>query len=459
MSGIQKQNRSVLQAIDADHHVHPFTNTQELNDIGSRVITRGAGAYVWDAQGEKMIDAMAGLWCVNLGYSQPDLVAAAHAQLQELPYYNTFFRTTTPAATQLSQALAAVTPADLNHIFYANSGSEAVDSMIRLVRFYWQLQGSSKHILISRENAYHGSTIAGMSLGGMGGMHKQGRPLLPGFAHISQPYWYGNAYDGESEDDFGLRMAQKLEDKILELGPELVAAFVGEPLQGAGGVIVPPKTYWPEIERICRKYDILLVADEVICGFGRTGRWFGCETFGFTPDIITMAKGLTSGYIPMSAIAMNDRVADVLIEKGGEYLHGFTYSGHPVAAAVALKNIEIMQQSQLVNHVHDDIGVYFQQKLRDTLADHPLVGHIEGVGLVAGFALVQHKEPKAFFPDDQDVGYICREHCFKNGIIMRAVGNRMVLSPPLIITKAQVDEICTKALHCLDLTYADVRAC
>lgn len=447
---------AVVQATDAEHHLHPFTNTGALNKKGARVICKGEGVYLWDSEGQKILDGMAGLWCVNMGYGRKELVDVATKQMNELAYYNTFFQTTHTPAAELAKEIASVTPGDLNHIFFANSGSEAIDTIIRMVRQYWAIKGKPyRNILISRENAYHGSTVGGTSLGGMSGMHKQGAPLVPNIERIRQPYWYGEAGD-MSEEEFGIACAKALEEKILEVGPDNVAAFVGEPIQGAGGVIVPPANYWSEIQKICQKYDILLAADEVICGFGRTGSWFGSDTLAIKPDIISMAKGLSSGYLPIAAVAVGDRIANALIEHDDDFNHGFTYSGHPVAAAVAIENIRLMKEENIVEYVGKDIGPYFQQKLRETLSEHPLVGHIEGVGLVAGIALVKDKETKEFFPSDLDIGMICRDHCFNNGLIMRAVGSRMVLSPPLVISHAEVDELIEKARICFDLTLESV---
>ncbi|WP_028295144.1 aspartate aminotransferase family protein [Oceanobacter kriegii] len=448
---------SPLQQLDAKHHLHPFTNTGSLNNKGARVITKADGVYLWDEQGNKIIDGMAGLWCVNLGYGRKELADVAYQQMNELPYYNTFFQTTHGPAAKLAEAIASVTPGDLNRIFFAGSGSEAIDTLMRLARHYWAIQGKPyRNILIARENAYHGSTLGGTSLGGMSGMHKQGGPLIPNIAHIRQPYWYGEGGD-LSEEEFGLQAAQALEEKILEVGPDNVAAFFGEPIQGAGGVIVPPSTYWPEIQRICRKYDILLVADEVICGFGRTGNWFGSQTYGIEPDMMSMAKGLSSGYVPIAAVAVGDRVANALAAHDEDFNHGYTYSGHPVAAAVALKTIDIMKDEGIVERVGNDIGPYFQKTLRESLADHPLVGHIDGIGLVAGVALMMDKASKTPFPSHVDIGTICRDHCFNNGLIMRATGTRMLLSPPLVISHEEVNEMCEKARHCFDLTLESVR--
>ena len=456
-SGSDSGNRGTAywRELDSAHHLHPFTDTAALNAKGTRVIARGEGIYLWDSDGHRLLDGMSGLWCVNLGYGRRDLMDAAYRQMQELPYYNTFFQTSNIPSTELAAAIAEITPDGLNHVFFANSGSEANDTVVRMVRRYWQIAGAvDKTVIISRENAYHGSTVVGMSLGGMAFMHNQGGPLLPDVAHIPQPYWYADGGDLDA-DAFGLAMAGKLEEKILELGADRIAAFIGEPIQGAGGVIVPPASYWPEIQRICDKYNILLIADEVICGFGRTGNWFGSQTFGIRPNVIAMAKGLSSGYLPISAVAVDERVARALIECGDEFAHGFTYSGHPVSAAVALQTIRAMQAEKIVENVVANIAPYFQKQLHE-LADHPMVGDVSGCGLLGGIALMKDKNRKAFFDDPGQVGYLCRDHCFAQGLVMRSVGDRMVLSPPLIITKAEIDELFKLVRKCLDLTWADV---
>ncbi len=443
------------QKQDCDHHLHPFTDSKSLNKKGARVIVKGEGVFLWDSEGNKIIDGMAGLWCVNMGYGQQELVEAANRQMQELPYYNTFFQTTTKPATELASVLSEITPPGFNRAFFAGSGSEANDTVVRMVRRYWDVKGcSKKKTIISRDNAYHGSTMAGASLGGMKYMHEQGELPIPGIKHIMQPYWYhlGGAL---SPEEFGLKAAGALEEKILEIGPEKVAGFIGEPVQGAGGVIVPPATYWPEIQRICEKYDILLIVDEVICGFGRTGNWFGCDTLGIKPDLMSMAKGMTSGYLPISAVMVHDRIADVLIEDGGEFNHGFTYSGHPVAAAVALANIELMKRTNIIEAVKTDTGPYFQQRLRE-LESHPLVGEVRGIGLVGAIELVKNKETRELFDPAGEVGTICRDHCFASGLIMRATSDSMILSPPLVITKNEIDEVIQKARSCLDMTARDI---
>jgi putrescine aminotransferase len=326
-----------------------------------------------------------------------------------------------------------------------------------MVRRYWDLLGQpDRQVIISRHNAYHGSTMAGASLGGMSGMHAQGGLPIPNITHIQQPYYFEHGR-GMSRDEFGLVAARWLEDKILEVGADKVAAFIGEPVQGAGGVIIPPATYWPEIQRICNKYGILLVSDEVICGFGRTGQWFGCQTMGFQPDLMTFAKGVTSGYVPLGGVMVGERVARVLVEQGGEFNHGFTYSGHPVACAVAVANLRLIQKLKLVEHVHDDVGPYLAQAYAK-LGEHPLVGDAETCGLMGALLLVKNKTTGETFPDALEVGMVCRGHCFGNGLIMRAVGDRMIIAPPLVITRAQIDEMVALIRRCLDLTLADAQS-
>ena len=445
------------QEADSKHFLHPFTDHKSLSSKGARVITRAEGIYVWDTEGNKILDAMSGLWCVNVGYGQQSLIDAATRQMKELPFYNAFFNTATPPAIELAELLAEVTPPQFKHVFFTGSGSEGNDTIVRMVRRYWDVKGKpAKKTIIGRWNGYHGSTMAGASLGGMTGMHEQGGLPIPDIVHIEQPFWYELGRDMTPED-FGLKAARALEAKILEVGADKVAAFIGEPVQGAGGVIVPPSTYWPEIQRICRKHDILLISDEVICGFGRTGNWFGCETLGYEPDLMTFAKGVTSGYVPLGGVMVGDRVADVLIGEGGEFNHGYTYSGHPVACAVAIANIKLIQKLNLVEHVREDVGPYLASRFEE-LRDHPLVGDTQTCGLMGAVQMVKDKASGTPFDGNLAVGMICRGHCFGNGLVMRAVGDRMIVAPPLVITRAQVDELATLARKCLDLTYADVKA-
>ncbi len=444
-----------LQKLDAAHHMHPFSTQDELAQKGVRVITRAEGVWIHDSEGHKIIDGMAGLWCMNVGYGRDRLVEAAARQMAELPYYNTFFMTTHVPAIALSQKLAEVAPGDLNHVFYAGSGSEANDTNIRMVRTYWAEKGKpSKKIIISRKNGYHGSTLGGASLGGMGGMHAQGGLPIPDIHHIDQPNWWAEGGD-TSPEEFGLERARQLEQAINDLGEDNVAAFIAEPIQGAGGVIVPPETYWPEIKRICDKYEILLIADEVICGFGRTGNWFGSETVGWTPDIMTIAKGLSSGYQPIGGSIVSDEVASVI--GACEFNHGYTYNAHPVAAAVALENINILQEEKILEYVRDDIAPYLKQKW-EALADHPMVGEAKIVGMMGSIALTPHKESRAAFAADAGtVGYICRERCFANNLVMRHVGDRMIISPPLVISRDEVDILIDRAVKSLDEGMARVK--
>ena len=445
------QNTSELQKLDSQHYLHPFTDPKALKKKGARVITRAEGIYLWDSDGEKILDGMAGLWCVNVGYGREKLARIAFEQMQELPYYNSFFNTTHPPAIALAKKLSEVTPEGLNKVFFTNSGSESNDTVLRTARRFWRLLGHpEKKIFISRKEAYHGSTVVGASLSGKSEYHEMDGLPIPDIEHIECPYWYKNGGD-LSKDDYGIKAARALETKIKELGANRVAAFIGEPVLGAGGVIIPPDTYWPEIQRICKKYDILMITDEVICGFGRTGSWFGCETYGVLPDMMPIAKGLSSGYLPIAGVMISDRIMDVLIEKGGEYAHGFTYSGHPAACAVALENINILQEEKLVEKVANETGPYLKKRWQE-FEDHPLVGEVRNVGLLGALELVEDKATRKHFPKDRKVGEVCLDICIEKNIVMRAIKDIMVVSPPLTITKEQIDEMHDLVKSCLDLT-------
>ncbi|MFS2161207.1 aspartate aminotransferase family protein [Pseudomonas sp. Pseusp122] len=448
MSSNNPQTRE-WQALSAEHHLAPFSDYKQLKEKGPRIITKAQGVHLWDSEGNKILDGMAGLWCVAIGYGREELADAASKQMRELPYYNLFFQTAHPPALELAKAISDIAPAGMNHVFFTGSGSEGNDTMLRLVRHYWALKGQpNKKTIISRVNGYHGSTVAGASLGGMTYMHEQGDLPIPGIEHIAQPYWFGEGGD-MTPDEFGTWAAEQLEKKILELGVENVGAFIAEPIQGAGGVIVPPASYWPKIKEILGRYDILFVADEVICGFGRTGEWFGSDYFDLKPDMMTIAKGLTSGYIPMGGLIVRDEIVKV-INEGGDFNHGFTYSGHPVAAAVALENIRILRDEKIVERVKNETAPYLQKRLRE-LSDHPLVGEVRGVGLLGAIELVKDKATRERYVG-RGAGMICRTFCFDNGLIMRAVGDTMIISPPLVISFAEIDELVEKARKCLDLT-------
>jgi putrescine---pyruvate transaminase len=455
----KKVDTRAIQQMDAAHHLHPFSDNKALGQAGTRVIVRGQGVRIWDSEGHEIIDGMSGLWCVNLGYGRKELIDAATRQMTELPFYNAFFKTTTVPAAELADLIASVAPPHMKHVFFSSSGSESNDTVVRMVRRYWDLLGQpQRKVIISRHNAYHGSTMAGASLGGMSGMHAQGDLPLPNITHIDQPYFLQHGLPGETEDEFGIRAARWLEEKILAIGADRVAAFIGEPVQGAGGVIIPPATYWKGIQRICDQYGILLAQDEVICGFGRLGYWFGCQHphINTRPDIITFAKGVTSGYIPLGGVLVGERLANVLIEKGGEFNHGYTYSGHPVACAVAIANIRTMIAEKVVERVRDELSPYLAAQFA-RLNDHPLVGDARSLGMVAGLVLYKDKASRTLFAEEVGVGYLCREHCFKNGVVMRAVGERMIIAPPLVITRAEIDEMLARIRKSLDDTLTELQ--
>ena len=446
--------------IDALHHIHPFTQTEVLNREGVRIITRGKGIYLWDSEGKKLLDGMAGLWCVQVGYGNKELAQAGCEALRTLPYYNHFFKTTNPWTVELAAKLAKVLPKGHTRVLFANSGSEANDTALKLIRYYWNLKGKpEKKIHLSRALSYHGVTMATSSLSGLTPMHGQWDLPFAGFAKVPAPYWYGAkaaGYGDIGEDEFGVLMAREMEKTIREIGPDRIASFSAEPVQGAGGVIIPPPTYWPEVSRLCKKYDILLHADEVITGFGRTGEWFGSTTFDLEPDIIAMAKGLSSGYQPISAVSLGDRMGEAIAGANEELVHGYTYSGHPVASAVALKNIEVLERNGIVKRVKKTIGPYFQRRVREMFSNHPLIGEVRGLGLLAAMELVEDKIARRGFPRGKNAGLICRDHCFENGLVMRAIRDTMVLSPPLIISEAEVEKMLAKARLCIDLTAGDL---
>ena len=445
-----------LQDLDSKHYLHPFTDHKKLADERSRIITRADGIYLWDSDGNRYLDAMAGLWCVNVGYGREEIAEAVNQQIRELPYYNSFFKTAHPPAIELSRLVCSLAPAHLNRVFFTGSGSEANDTVVRMVRFYWSLKGlPDKKLIISRHNAYHGSTVAAASLGGMQTMHAQGGLPIPDIDYIGQPYWYQDGGDLFPEE-FGEKVADELEQKILELGVDNVAAFIGEPIQGAGGVIIPPSTYWPRIQSICDKYQILLVADEVICGFGRTGKWFGSDYYEIKPDLMSIAKGLSSGYVPIGGVLVSDEVASVLIEEGGEFNHGFTYSGHPVAAAAAIANLNILRDEGLVDRVDTETAPYIAEKWQQ-LTSHALVGEARIVGLIGALELVKDKTTRQFFDDRGAAGTLCRDICFDSGLVMRAIEDTMVISPPLCITREEIDELINLVIRCLDQTAKQIQ--
>jgi len=440
-----------LRRLDVAHHLPAQASYRLIRDLGgSRIITRAEGSTIWDGDGNAILDGMAGLWCVDVGYGRKELAEVAYQQMLELPYYNSFFRTATAPAVELAAKIAGLLGGELQHVFFNSSGSESNDTVFRLVRTYWAIKGQKQRtVFISRRNAYHGSTVAGASLGGMSFMHVQGGLPIPGIEHVMQPYLFGEGF-GEDPDAFAARAAQEVEDRILAVGPDKVAAFIGEPVQGAGGVIIPPPGYWPRVEAICRKYGILLVSDEVITGFGRLGEWFGFQKFGFRPDLVSMAKGLSSGYLPISATGVSREIVETLRSVDDDFVHGYTYSGHPVSAAVALRNIEILERERLVDRVRDDIGPYYAEALK-RLDHHRLVGETRSMGLIGAVEIVSRKGTnRRFGGAEGKAGPLVRDACIARGLMVRAIRDSIVMCPPFVITREEVDRMVAIIAAALD---------
>jgi len=446
-----KQSRTTqeLRQWDMAHHLHPFTDYSRYNQSGGRIVSRAEHIYIYDSDGARLMDGMSGLWCCNLGYSQTQIVEAVHEQLQQLPYYNNFFSCANQPAVELARALADIGPANFNHVFFTNSGSEANDTNLRLVHRYFDLLGKpEKQHIISRKNAYHGSTIAASSLGGMKAMHEQTRGL-PYVHHINQPHWF-ECETQETPEAFGLRMARELADNIDAIGEDKVAAFIAEPIQGAGGVIVPPQSYWPEVQRICNERDILFIADEVICGFGRTGALFGCDTYHLQPDLITFAKAVTNGYMPLGGVMISDRVAEVLLAHEGEFAHGLTYSGHPASCAAGLATLQIFQEQAIVERAAA-AGQKLQSAL-EPLKDHPIVGQVRGLGMFAGIELVKNKQSRERLAPDAAAARYCRDRAIEAGLMIRQTGDAMITAPPLICNNEEIDALVQMLAQALDET-------
>lgn len=441
-----------LQALDRAHHLHPFTDFGKYSRNGGRIMSRAEHIYIYDSEGNQILDGMSGLWCCNLGYSQQKIIDAVVEQLHKLPYYNNFFNCSNEPSVEMAKALVDVTPGQFNQVFFTNSGSEANDTNIKLVHRYYDLLGKpEKKQIISRNNAYHGSTVAAASLGGMNYMHKQFVGLNY-VHHIQQPHWFEEGGD-LSPEEFGIQAARALEQKIDELGEDKVAAFIAEPIQGAGGVIIPPATYWPEIQRICDERDILLISDEVICGFGRTGNWFGCETYGVKPDLITFAKAVTNGFQPLGGVMVSDKVADVLKSNRGDFAHGLTYSGHPAACAAGVATINVLRDEQIIDTVIADIAPHFEQRWRE-LADHPVVGEARVKGMVAGLELVKDKSSRERLAPEGEGALFCRDTAIGSGLMVRAVDDAIISAPPVVSSKSEIDTLIERLLFALDQTAA-----
>jgi len=427
-----------LQALDRMHHLHPFTDPMAVKKAAPFVIEQAKGAYI-TGQDIRLLDGMAGLGCVNIGYGREDMADVAAEAIRTLSYYHSFSAVSNPYAAALAGKIAGLAPGSLNKVFFSNSGSEANETLIKLAYLYWRCKGMpNKRIIVSREYSYHGSTLATTRLNGNQSMIQDfGLSRGDDVVKAISPFWY-RCGDDLSPEDFGIQAAKNVEEKILAAGAENVAAVIAEPVQGTMGAIVPPQSYWPELARICKDHDVLLIADEVVTGFGRTGNWFAQETFGFQADMMTLAKGLSSGYAPISASVISDEVADVIEGKGGVLHHGFTTSGHPLTSALALKNIEIIETENLVEKVRTDIGPYFEQRLK-SLEDHPLVGEVRVSGLIAGVELAKDKDTREQYPLEANVCNHVGQMALVRGLIVRPAGNVVVLCPPLIITRAEVD--------------------
>ncbi|WP_085031478.1 aspartate aminotransferase family protein [Ensifer aridi] len=449
-----------LEARDAAFVLHPYTNASQHLQDGPLVISKGEGIYIIDSDGNKYIEGLGGLFCASLGFSEQRLVDAAMRQMQELPFYHSFGGKSHETAIELAEQLIRLAPVPMSKVFFANSGSEANDTALKLVWYYHNAIGKpEKKKAISRWRAYHGVTIASASLTGLPNNHRDFDLPIDGVLHTDCPEYYRYGLSGETEEEFATRCAASLEDLILAAGPDTIGAFFAEPLMASGGCIVPPPTYYDKIQAVLRKYDILLIADEVICGFGRLGTMFGSESFGMQPDMISMAKQLSAAYQPISALMINEKVHAAIVaesEKIGTFGHGFTYSGHPVATAVALETLKIYEERDIVGHVQN-VAPLFQRRLR-ALAEHPLVGNARGRGLIGTLELVRNKETKEPFNPANGVAIHAGKRAQAHGVVTRAMGDNYSLCPPLIITEAQINDMFDRSEKALDDTYTWARA-
>ncbi len=443
-------------ARDIAHYLHPYTNLKLHAEKGPLIITEGKGIYVYDDSGNEYIEGLAGLWCTSLGFGEEELVEAATAQLKRLPYYHSFAHKSTNPDIDLAEKLKEIAPLPMSKVFFTNSGSEANDTVVKLVWYYNNaLDRPEKKKIISRHKAYHGVTVASASLTGLPNNHRDFDLPIDRILHTECPHHYRFATEGESEEDFATRMAESLDKLIRDEGPETVAAFIAEPVMGAGGVLVPPRTYFAKVQEVLKRHDVLFIADEVICGFGRTGNMWGCQTYDLKPDIITCAKALSSGYLPIAAVLISEPIYQGLVtesEKIGVFAHGYTYSGHPVSAAVALRTLELMEERKVVAHIAA-VAPQFQRRLR-AFADHPLVGEARGVGLIGAVETVADKATKRPFDPAHKVGPYLEERCRAHGLILRSLLDTIGICPPLIISEEQIDELFDRFTRALDDTEA-----
>jgi 4-aminobutyrate--pyruvate transaminase len=421
--------------------IHPYTNLKRHETEGPLVITEGDGVFVRDENGKTYLEALSGLWCVSLGFSERRLAEAAYRQMLKLPYYHTFAHKAHDVGIELAEKLLSIAPVPMSKVFFVNSGSEANDTVVKLVWYYNNALGRpAKKKIISRTKAYHGVTVASASLTGLANNHRDFDLPIANILHVECPHWYRFGQPGESEEAFATRMANSLEQRILSEGSETVAAMIVEPIMGAGGVLLPPATYFEKIQAVLKKYDVMLIADEVICGFGRTGNMWGTETYGLRPDMIACAKAMSSGYLPIGAVMVSEEVYGALSrqsEKIGVFSHGFTYSGHPVTSAVALETLKIYEERDLLTHVRE-VAPRMQAGLQ-RFADHPLVGGVRGIGLIGALELVSDKTSKASFDPKSGVGEFLAKRAHHHGVIIRSLGDTIAFCPPLIITDGEID--------------------
>jgi 4-aminobutyrate--pyruvate transaminase len=449
-----------IASLDVAHHLHPYTNLRQHQRQGPLVITEGRGIYIKDDVGKEYIEAMSGLWCAALGFNEERLVEAAAKQMRRLPFYHGFANKTHEPVAELAERLVALMPTPVSKVFFNNSGSEANDTAVKLVWYYNNALGRPrKKKIIARMKGYHGVTIATASLTGLPANHRDFDLPIANIRHADCPHHYRFAHPGESEEDFATRLAESLDLQIQREDPETVAAFIAEPVMGAGGVIIPPRTYFEKIQRVLKKHDVLLIADEVICGFGRTGNMFGSETYGLTPDILTLAKAVTSAYLPLSATIVSEAIYQAMLrqsDKLGVFAHGFTYSGHPVACAVALEALKIYEERDIIGHVRR-VAPRFQEGLQ-RFAAHPLVGETRGIGLIGAVELVRDKASKASFDATQGAAALVGLLCQENGLIVRPLaGDTIAFCPPLIVTEQEIDEIWKRFGAALDQAAAQLK--
>src|ERR1700678_2769197 len=453
MAKTDSANRDIASSI------HPYTNLKTHETEGPLVITEGDGVFVRDEDGKTYLEGLSGLWCVSLGFSERRLADAAYRQMLKLPFYHTFAHKATDIGIQLAEKLLSIAPVTMSKVFFVNSGSEANDTVVKLVWYYNNALGRpQKKKILARTKGYHGVTVASASLTGFPNNHRDFDLPIANILHVDCPHFYRFGLPGETEEAFASRMADSLEQRIVSEGPDTVAAMIAEPIMGAGGVLLPPATYWEKIQAVLKKYDVLLIADEVICGFGRTGEMWGTTTYGLKPDFITCAKALSSGYMPIGAVMLTEAIYKALVkqsEKIGVFSHGFTYSGHPVTSAVALETLKIYEQDDILSHVRR-VAPRMQAGLRK-FADHPLVGEVRGVGLIGAVELVADKASRAPFPAAEAVGPYLVKRAHHHGLIVRPLGDSIAFCPPLIINEAEIDMMLGRFALALDDTLAMVR--